>query len=134
MRRPRRHVAEAASIVRARYDVELENVEIDAADGITLNAWYVRPHDANGRDVLMLHGVADNREGVAGFASTFLDHGYAVLLPDSRAHGESGGAMATYGLRETDDIHRWVDWLNVRKQSKCVYSLAKADVHAAIIC
>src|SRR5438067_10448944 len=41
----------------------------------------------------------------------FLQQGYRVLLPDSRAHGESGGRLATYGLRENDDIHRWVSWL-----------------------
>jgi hypothetical protein len=36
-----------------------------------------------------------------------LQQGYRVLLPDSRAHGESGGTLATYGLVERDDIHRW---------------------------
>jgi len=41
----------------------------------------------------------------------FLREGYRILIPDSRAHGESGGAMATYGLLESDDIHRWVSWL-----------------------
>jgi hypothetical protein len=41
----------------------------------------------------------------------FLAHGYIVLAPDSRAHGESGGDIATYGLLEWDDAHRWVSWL-----------------------
>ncbi len=41
----------------------------------------------------------------------FLAHGYTVLAPDSRAHGESGGEIATYGLLEADDVHRWVSWL-----------------------
>jgi len=35
------------------------------------------------------------------------------------AHGESGGAVATYGLRESDDVHRWVSWL-YGKGAKCV--------------
>ena len=132
-RRPLRYATAAASIVRVRYNVPLENVEITAADGVTLNAWYVRPHNANGRDVLMLHGVTDNREGVAGFASTLLDHGYGVLLPDSRAHGESGGTMATYGLREADDIHAWVDWLYLRRQSKCVYGFGESMGAALVL-
>src|SRR5690348_9990486 len=68
-RRAVSHGDQAAEFVHARYGTELENVEITAADGIILKAWYVRPRKANGRDVLMLHGVADNREGVAGFAS-----------------------------------------------------------------
>jgi len=49
----------------------------------------------------------------------FLRQGYRILLPDSRAHGESGGSVATYGLREGDDIHRWVDWL-YGKGATCV--------------
>jgi hypothetical protein len=116
-----------------RYNVELQNVEINAADGSTLNAWYVRPQNATGRDVLLLHGVTDNREGVGGFAAPFLDHGYGVLLPDSRAHGESGGAMATYGLREADDIHRWVDWLYLRRSSKCVYGFGESMGAALVL-
>jgi uncharacterized protein len=127
------HGDEAATFVRARYGTALENVEITARDGIVLKAWYVRPHNANERDILMLHGVADNREGVAGFAAPFLDRGYGVLLPDSRAHGESGGALATYGLRESDDIHRWVDWLYTARKSKCVYGFGESMGAALVL-
>src|SRR5207249_4052386 len=98
-------------VAGSRFGADLENVQITAADGATLNGWYLRPHHSNGRDVLLLHGVQDNREGVAGFAPMLLDRGYGVLLPDSRAHGESGGELATYGLLEADDIRRWVDRL-----------------------
>lgn len=132
-RRPLAHTGRARAFIRARYGTELENVAITAADGVTLNAWYLRPSNANGRDVLLLHGVQDNREGVAGFAPPFLDHGYGVLLPDSRAHGESGGTLATYGLRESDDIHRWVDWLYVRQQSKCVYGFGESMGAALVL-
>ena len=132
-RRPLTHTRRAEAIVRSRYGTELQNVEITAADGVTLTAWYVRPHNANERDVLLLHGVQDNREGVAGFAPMLLDHGYSVLLPDSRAHGESGGTLAAYGLREADDIHRWVDWLYHRQQSKCVYGFGESMGAALVL-
>jgi len=125
-RRPLVHSRQASEIARARYGTELQNVEITAADGISLNAWYIRPRNANGRDVLLLHGVQDNREGVSGFAPELLDRGYSVLLPDSRAHGESGGTVATYGLRESDDIHRWLNWLYTQRQSKCVYGFGES--------
>lgn len=61
--------------------------------------------------VILLHGIGDNRGGVAGHGQAFLRKGYRILLPNSRAHGESGGFVATYGLRESDDIRRWVYWL-----------------------
>ena len=111
VRRPLRHRQEIAAFVRGHYRSELEDVSIRAADGVTLRGWYVRPHEFNGNAVILLHGITDNREGVAGYAKLFLDHGYAVLLPDARRHGESGGDLATYGLKESDDVHRWVGWL-----------------------
>lgn len=132
-RRPLAHTRQAAETVRNQYGTELENVEITAADGVTLNAWYVRPAKFNGRDVLLLHGVQDNREGVVGFAPPLLDHGFGVLLPDSRAHGESGGTLATYGLRETDDIHRWVDWLYSKQHSRCVYGFGESMGAALVL-
>lgn len=132
-RRPLAHAEGAAEIARSRFGAELENVQVTAADGVSLNGWYLHPQHANGRDVLLLHGVQDNREGVAGFAPMLLDQGYSVLLPDSRAHGESGGELATYGLRESDDIHRWVDWLYTRKKSKCVYGFGESMGAALVL-
>ncbi len=34
----------------------------------------------------------------------FLSNGYSVLAPDSRARGESGGRIVTYGLLETAQL------------------------------
>ena len=62
-----------------------------------------------------------------------LQQGYRVLLPDSRAHGESGGTLATYGLLERDDIHHWVDWLYDDKQSACVYGFGESMGAALVL-
>ncbi len=85
-----------------------------AADGAVLKGWYVQPANGNGSAVILLHGMADNRQGMTGFAYMFLMHGYAVLLPDSRAHGESGGSLVTYGVMEREDVRRWTEWLRPR--------------------
>lgn len=103
----------------APYGADLHPVVIQAVDGVELHAWYSVPKHQNGQAVILLHGIGDNRGGVAGYGQAFLREGYRILLPDSRAHGESGGAVATYGLRESDDIHRWVSWLYGRGAS-CV--------------
>jgi uncharacterized protein len=117
LRPPHRALDEqAAAVLR----VPVQDVSISAADGAVLRAWYARPPQPNGAGVILLHGVADNREGVVGFAEMFLAHGYAVLLPDSRAHGESGGAFPTYGVLERDDVRRWAAWLHGRA-SGCEY-------------
>jgi uncharacterized protein len=135
VRRPLRHRQEAAQLVREKYHADLEEVSIQAADGVTLRGWYVHPEDFNGSAVVLLHGITDNREGVAGYGKLFLDHGYAVLLPDARRHGESGGELATYGLKESDDLHRWVSWLYAGDltASQCVYGFGESYGAALIL-
>src|SRR6266478_10037737 len=99
------------------YGADLQPAVIQAADGVELHAWYSVPEHQNGQAVILLHGIGDNRGGVAGYGQAFLREGYRILLTDSRAHGESGGAVATYGLRASDDVHRWVSWLYGKGQN-----------------
>ena len=124
--RPLRHRQAAADMARERYHTSLQEVSIAAADGVELKGWYVHPRDFNGSVVVALHGITDNREGVAGYGKLFLDHGYAVLLPDARAHGESGGLLATYGVKESGDLHRWVDWIYQHDPPRCVYGFGES--------
>ncbi len=104
----------------------LADVTNIASDGIVLRAWEIRPKNANGDAVILLHGLSDNRVGMQGYADLFLSHGYSVLIPDARAHGTSGGALATYGLLEGDDIHRWFDWLVARRHPQCIYGFGES--------
>lgn len=125
-RLPLRHRQEIAVFVRDRYQADLQDVSITAADSIVLRGWYVHPKNFNGNSVILLHGITDNREGVAGYGKLFLDHGYAILLPDARDHGESGGDMATYGTREAGDIHDWVSWMFSHDPPACVYGFGES--------
>jgi len=125
-RRPIQHRAEAAEFVLRRYSAPLQEVSVTASDGAVLRAWYVHPRHFNGNTVLLLHGITDNREGMAGFARLFFDHGYGVLLPDARRHGESGGELATYGIKESGDIHDWVSWLYANDPPHCLYGLGES--------
>jgi pimeloyl-ACP methyl ester carboxylesterase len=105
---------------------EARNVEVSARDGIALRAWLLVPATPNGGAVVILHGIADSRASQLGLARMFLDHGYAVLAPDSRAHGESGGDLATYGLLEADDVHRWISWLIDDRQPRHVFGVGES--------
>lgn len=90
------------------------DAEVTGADGALLKGWYAQPTVWNGDSVILLHGVGDTRQGVMYYAPMFLRAGYSVLLPDSRAHGESGGAVVTYGLLESEDVRRWSIWVASR--------------------
>jgi len=76
---------------------------VRANDGIELRGWKVVPPLPKGDWVLLFHGVSDNRTGDLGHADFLLRHGYSVVMMDSRAHGKSGGDMATYGWKERYD-------------------------------
>jgi alpha-beta hydrolase superfamily lysophospholipase len=90
-----------------------------------MKAWFVRPPQANGEAVVLLHGIADNRVSIAGFSEMFLRQGYSVLMPDSRDQGESGGKIATYGTLERDDVRRWVAWVR-QSAPGCTYLLGES--------
>lgn len=98
-------------------------VEIAAADGVTLRAWLFRPRTGNGKGVVASHGVVDSRRGALGDARILLQRGYTVLTPDSRAHGESGGLIMTYGIRETNDVRRWATYLTEQEHLRALYGI-----------
>ena len=112
---------------------ELSDVSITASDGAILRAWQIRPQEPNQDAVILLHGVGDNRLGVSGYGAWLVRNHYTVLLPDARAHGYSGGDLATYGLRESDDIHRWVDWIEARDRPNCVFGFGESMGAAQIL-
>jgi dipeptidyl aminopeptidase/acylaminoacyl peptidase len=108
-----------------RQSVDFRDVTLTAPDGTALHAWYVRPAQANGDAVILLHGVSDNLLGMYGFGKWLVENHYSVLMTDSRGHGDSEG-IASYGVREADDIHRWVDWIETRDPARCVYGLGES--------
>ena len=112
-----------AQAVAARNQAALGEVAVTAEDGIVLRGWSFRPLHGNGDAVILMHGQADNRAGMLGNADLLLRHGYAVLLPDARAHGASGGELATYGVKEAGDVHRWYDWLRQSQSPRCIDGL-----------
>jgi len=88
-------------------DRPFDAVDFDAA-GVTLKGWWFHAAGARGT-VVVLHGVADNRGSSVGVVDHFLARGFDVLAYDSRAHGESGGDVCTYGFYEKQDLRRVLD-------------------------
>lgn len=123
---------QSAKAIAASFGADLQDVSIRARDAAQLRGWYASPASANGDAVILLHGVGDNREGMRGFAELFLSRGYAVLLPDSRGEGESGGRFPTYGVKEADDVRRWFEWLTVEHHPRCIFGMGES-MGAAIL-
>lgn len=79
------------------------------ADTITLAGSWLRATGPRRGTIVYLHGVADNRAGALGVAARFNPRGFDVVAYDSRAHGESGGTVCTYGYYEKHDLQRVLD-------------------------
>jgi len=103
-----------------------KDFQVTASDGVLLRGWTVRTPNFNGDWVLLFHGVSDNRTGMIGQAALLLRHGYGVVMMDARAHGESGGSMATYGWLERSDTHAIVDALYSTEMPHKVFALGSS--------
>jgi len=127
--------SDLARRIAARNQGSVADVSVIAADGATLRAWEIQPRQGqgNGDAAILLHGQSDNRLGMLGYGDLLLRHGYAVLLPDARAHGDSGGELATYGVKEADDVRRWFHWVNKTNAPRCIYGLGESMGAAQVL-
>src|SRR5271165_3372177 len=62
LHRPPVRTVEFAMDADSRSRSEPEDVSLTAIDGAVLRGWYVNPTNSSGSVVILLHGVADNRE------------------------------------------------------------------------
>jgi len=110
----------------ARLGASGEDFSVRAPDGVLLSGWKVHPQAANGDWVLLFHGVADNRMGVLGEAEFLARDGYSLVMMDARAHGDSGGALATYGWKERYDTQATVQALYASEKVHCLFAIGES--------
>lgn len=103
-----------------------EDFTVTAPDGVLLRGWKVRALNPNGSWVLLFHGVSDNRVGVIGQSEFLLQNGYNVVMMDSRAHGDSGGPIATYGWLERKDVSATIDALEKSEHPRHLFALGES--------
>jgi len=91
-----------------RHGLRYEDVAFASPlDGTTLRGWYIHAPRPNGRAVVIVPGIDDNRlvSGIAlPLAADLVADGFDVLAIDLRAQGESGGDTLSFGAREQDDV------------------------------
>lgn len=83
---------------------------LTSEDGLALKARYFPQEDSH-RYAIICHGYGGNGAQMFGYARQFYNMGCSVLVPDARAHGESGGAYYGMGWLERKDILGWADQL-----------------------
>lgn len=93
----------------ALYGQAFETVAFRSRDGLWLKGWLL-PADGAPRLIILLHGRDSTREENLELAHRLVLHGFAALMYDARARGESEGARSTLGYHEKWDALGAVDY------------------------
>lgn len=91
-----------------------EALELHAADGQTLGAWFF-PGRADRPAVVLLHGNGESRTACLPQAELLAAAGYPVLSVTLRAHGDSTGDANDFGLSARHDVVAACDWLGAKR-------------------
>lgn len=86
-----------------------DHVSVLSPDGITLSGYL---YDLGAENTLLVLPQY-NETGTSDFlyGPYFVEHGFNLLLVDSRAHGLSEGGYCGFGWLEYGDITSWLDWI-----------------------
>lgn len=97
-----------------------ETWTITSFDGLKLKAWYVANQHSE-KTVILSHGWRITKARMATYGDLFYSLGFNVLVPDNRAHGESGGKFIGFGYLDRFDYLQWIDMVCQKdKQQKIV--------------
>ena len=91
-------------------DLKGREVEFRSESGALLRGWFLPGREGAGAVVLM-HGVRASRLDMISRARFLTSAGYAVLLFDFQAHGESTGASITTGYLESRDARAAINFV-----------------------
>jgi len=83
-------------------------------DELTLYGWYL-PADGGDEIIIMVHGAEQHRADpdvkMVDIACGLVEHGYNVVMFDTRRHGESEGDRMSAGYYEVRDLGGAVDYV-----------------------
>ena len=110
-----------------------DTVHITADDGTLLSARYC--HEADDAPIaIIMHGYrATAMRDTMGLIVLCKKLGFNLLMPDQRAHGQSGGHSITMGAQERYDVRTWAYWASVRSGGKSSIFLMGVSMGAATV-
>lgn len=96
-------LAKERAKVEAKWESRLKTFTFDSFDGTPIAGFIFEPECPQKGTIVVLHGLSDRKESMMAVAEAFADSGYLTVVPDLRAHGESGGRYTTLSYREKQD-------------------------------
>lgn len=92
-----------------------EDVYQTSFDGLKLHASYfpaIKESAGKKRIVICFHGyTSKSLADFTGLTDYYFRHGYAMLHPDARAHGDSEGKYIGFGCLDRKDALGWINWV-----------------------
>jgi len=85
-----------------QWGMPFENIHFSAADGTSLNGWYI-PHSDSDRVLLFFHGNAGNISHRSESIAVFHRMGLNIFIFDYRGYGHSSGKVNEKGLYQDAD-------------------------------
>lgn len=112
-----------------------KKVEITTFDGLTLRGRYYE-FSPDAPIEIMMHGYQGNLErDLSGGIFRALNIGHSVLTYDHRGSGLSDGNTLTFGINESRDCRRWIDFVlkEINPDAKIILSGVSMGAATAMI-
>lgn len=97
-----------------------------------VKGWFIPGAPGKGA-VILLHSLRADRRSMLGRARFLNRAGYAALMFDFQAHGETPGRFMTFGLLESDDVDGAVRYLRSRLPGEKIGVLGSSLGGAAVL-
>lgn len=113
--------------------VPTQEIRIPAKDGtILFGRYYAGREDAPVE--ILFHGYRGGAaRDMCGAHRIAREHGIGTILVDERAHGESGGNVTAFGIREREDVLCWAEYARNRFGGEKPLILSGVSMGAAAV-
>jgi len=89
-----------------------KDVWIRSRDGFMLHGLWLEAKDPVGT-ILLVHGYHSTYlVDFSGAVASYHSQGLNLLIPDQRCHGKSQGRYTTFGVKESEDMVSWLEYMN----------------------
>ncbi|MCI5620794.1 MAG: alpha/beta hydrolase [Lachnospiraceae bacterium] len=88
-----------------------QDVYQTSKDGLKLHATFF-PQGDKKKVAICFHGyTSQGMTDYTALSDYYLKHGFSMLLPDARAHGQSEGTYVGFGCLDRYDALGWIQWI-----------------------